>query len=130
MRYGASFPCCCCQTLKFKCKVDKVAEVERLRTEEGREAYLDTDLLNSTGKLFLMLDTVWICKDCRKSVEEGKRPTNSAMNGLGPTWHNLPVPLVNLSIEELDTIAFTQIFSVVHGLSAEDTGTTQLNKIA
>ena len=108
--------------------------MERLRTQEAREAYLDTDLLKSTGNLFLMLDDVWICKDCRKSVEEDKRPTNSAMNGLGATWYNLPPPLMNLSIEELDTIAFTQIFSVVHSLSAGDTGDTgdtgdQPNKI-
>lgn len=104
-------------------------DVERLRTLEGREPYLDNNLLSSTGNLFLMLDEVWICKDCRRSVEEGKRPTSSARNGLDPTWHNLPVPLLNLSMEELDIIAFTQIFSVVHGLSAGDAGEQELNKI-
>ena len=128
VKYGPSFPCCSCQTLNFQKDVDKVVDVEKLRSQEERSAYVDVHLLNSNGNLFSMMDEVWICKSCRKSVEDGKRPTNSAMNGLGATWCDLPAPLLNLSIEERDTIAFTQIFCVVHGLSAGGDGLDQPKK--
>ena len=117
VKYGASFPCCICQTLSFKKNVCKVEDVEGLRTQDEQSLYVDVDLMKSNGSLFSMLDQVWICKDCRKSVLEGKRPSCSAMNGLRATWRDLPAPLQNLSIEELDTLAFTQIFCVVHELS-------------
>ena len=117
VKYGASFPCCSCQTLNFKKDVYKVVDVEGLRTQDEQLSYVDIDLLNSDGRMFSMLDQVWICKDCRKSVQEGKRPPCSAMNSLGATWRNLPASLRDLSIEELDTLAFTQIFCVVHELS-------------
>ena len=117
VKYGASFPCCCCQTLKFRKNVEKVKEAENLRTQEQRDLFLDTVLLNSTDSLFLMMDDVWICKDCRKSVDAGKMPLLSAKNNLSATWRNLPDPLRSLSIEELETLAVTQIFSVLHDLS-------------
>ena len=117
VKYGASFPCCCCQTLKLRKNVEDVELVENLRTQQQRDSYLDTGLLNSTHSLFLMLDGVWICKECRRAVDNGRMPSLSAKNSLCATWRNLPDPLQSLNIEELDTLALTQIFSVHGGLS-------------
>ena len=115
VRYGPSFPCVCCQTLHWRKKVDKLDDVAKLRTQEGRSTYLDTEVLDNSSKLFVMLDQFWICRECRNAVEEDRRPKLSAMNGLSPTWQKLPESLVRLTLEELDLLALTQMFFIVHG---------------
>ena len=117
VKHGASFPCCICQTLNFVSDVCPVSDVESLRTLEERSRYVDVDLMNTCPNLFTMLDKIWICRDCRRCVEKGERPPCSAENGLKATCRSLPAPLLDLSIEELDILAFTQIFSVIHDQS-------------
>ena len=128
VRYGPSFPCVCCQTLHWRKKVIKLDDVAKLRTQEGRSTYLDTEVLDNSSKLFVMLDQFWICRECRNAVEEDRRPKLSAMNGLSPTWQKLPESLVRLTLEELDLLALTQMFSIVHGLSTGDDTKNKENK--
>ena len=56
VRNGPSFPCVCCQTLHWRKKVVKLDDVAKLRTQEGRSTYLDTEVLDNSSKLFVMLD--------------------------------------------------------------------------
>ena len=118
VKYGLSFPCCCCQTLNFRSNMVKESTVEELQTPEARMKYLDVELMDNTGSLFMMLDTTWICKDCKKAVGKGKMPTLCAKNGLRATWRDLPNELLELNMEELDALALSNIFMVFHGLSS------------
>lgn len=128
VKYGASFPCCCCQTLKWRKDVERVKDVEVLKSQEAKDNNLDTNLLNSCKSLFLMLDEIWICKECQKYIDVKKMPIFSTKNGLDATWRSIPSTLHDLSIKELDTIGLTQIFNVIEGLSTGSTGPDQMNK--
>ena len=129
VKHGASFPCCICQTLNFVSDVCSVSDVESLRTLEERSRYVDVDLMHTCPNLFTMLDKIWVCQDCRRCVEKGERPPCSAENGLKATWRSLPSPLLDLSIEELDILSFTQIFSVIHEQSTGDEGEDRPTKV-
>ena len=117
VKYGPIFPCCSCQALQFKKDVSSASDVTGLRTEEERSRYLDVNLINTNSNLFTTLDRSWICRDCCRFVQEGKIPPCSAKNNMRATWRTLPTMLLDLTSQELDTLANTQIFCVVHKLS-------------
>ena len=73
-----------------------------------------------------MLDDTWVCNNCQKSLNEGTMPRLCAKNGLRATWCDLPPRLLELSLEELDAIALSKIFMVIHDLrTANDQSRSQ-----
>ena len=110
------FACCVCSTTHFLDEVVEVGRVAVLATEEGRERYLALPFLRDHLHLFTQLDTAWICITCQASMSAGRLPTLAAVNGLSAPWVRLPSTLIDMSVEEIDLLSLTNVFSVVDGL--------------
>ena len=114
--HGPMFGCLSCNTACFREEVVDVEKVAVLGTEEGRERYLAMPFLRTNLHLFTQLDRQWVCLPCQASMTAGRLPTLAAVNGLSAPWVRLPLSLLNMSVEEIDLLSLTNVFSVVDGL--------------
>ena len=68
--------------------------------------------------LFTALDTQWVCTTCVAAITAGRLPALAAINELPAPWVDLPPGTADqLSVEEVEILGLTTVFTVVDGLS-------------
>ena len=68
--------------------------------------------------LFTALDTQWVCTTCVAAITAGRLPALAAVNELSAPWVDLPPGTADqLSVEEVEILGLTTVFTVVDGLS-------------
>ena len=99
-RYGPIFPCVSCQQLNWYTAVS-IEDLETLPVD-----FVDIHHVNENISLFQKQNRFFLCRPCKKDLEEGKCPKMSSKNYLQCPWLDVPPHLLGLNLVNFDSILF------------------------
>ena len=91
-RYGPIFPCVSCQQLNWYTAVS-VEGLETLLVD-----FVDIQHVHENTHLFRKQNRFFLCRPCKKDLEEGKCPKLSTKNYLECPWLEVPSHLLSLNL--------------------------------
>ena len=82
--YACIFPCVVCAQAHFRSNVVEASAVDAFATVDGIGRHCLQAHLEDAR--FLALGSLWCCRQCKLSVDQGKIPPMSARNDLATPW--------------------------------------------